>query len=739
MARAGQSRSGGQRGATLLACRSVWGLLWLGCASPGAVGTTEDPPPADDTRPTTGDDTPAPGVDPGPTPTGDTPQGPEQPDTPATDTPSNPPDPIDTATPPNPEGDDTPAPSDTPDADTPSSPPDPPSFGAGFSEIGLDLWANEGITVQLPDVAGGEMGELVTAHLADLDGDGVRELILSEVFRPTASPNWHAVLRRGATSADWTVDAALSDLLTSVRRGVVGAYDLDEDGAVDLLRAAYDAPIQLRRGAGWVQEDGGIPTAMQPRGGWLHVTVTDLDRDGWIDVVYAPNVCGRTTEVIVPFVRTAVDQWTWIDDLFDTSPRVGATALGTIPGHDGEPDRLVMSGAGCEAADHAPMILQPTGTLQGRPTWTYVDPFPMDAVFRYDPSAPFLPIGARRPMGSAVFDVEGDGIWEFGTTLADPLFHAFRILPGLWQDLTPGFAPPYPIGGNQTFQLPWAIGPIDLDRDGRIDLVVALGDDFGAFAAPVRNGPYLPIVMWNHGQGGFSDATAGLDLGLPGWLHTLAVDDLDDDGDPDLLVGGIGDLPRLLRNDVNTGGGSFGVKLQGTTSNHLGMGARLRVEVQGLPDQWQLLGATGTEGHAPPERLFFSTGTAGAATRLTIDWPSGLRQVVGPLPAGATHTIVEPPTVTLSEPDRHAPADGAAEITVTVTPRDAAGAARAAAVTIELDATLSGGSWTGPATTSGTTVTRTLRAPTTAAQDRIVVTLDGVPLGVAPRVWWDAP
>ena len=107
--------------------------------------------------------------------------------------------------------------------------------------------------------------------------------------------------------------------------------------------------------------------------------------------------------------------------------------------------------------------------------------------------------------------------------------------------------------------------------------------------------------------------------------------------------------------------------------------------------------------------------------------------------AGATHTIVEPPTVTLSEPDRHAPADGATEITVTVTPRDADGAPRTAIVTIELDPTLSAGAWTGPATATGSTVTRTLRAPATAAQDRIVVALDGVPIGVAPRVWWDAP
>jgi hypothetical protein len=723
----------------------LWSVALLSCAgcTRAAVDKgAEGPPPADDSLPGAVGDTPAPGTDPDAPPTGDTPDAPSgtdtpSPDTPSPDTPTADDGPSDTATPPLPAGEDTP-PADSP-MDPPAAPPDPPSFGAGFAEVGLANWTAQGITVQLPDVAGGEMGELVTAQLADLDADGVRELILSEVFRPTPSPNWHAVLRRGASSDAWTVDGPLSDLLTSVRRGVVGAYDLDEDGAVDLLRAAFDAPIQLRRGTGWLQRDGGIPTAQQPRGGWLHVTVTDLDRDGWIDVVFAPNVCGRTTEVIVPFLRTAVDEWTWIDDLFDTSPRVGATALGTIPGHDGAPDRLVMSGAGCEAADHAPMILEPTGLLQGRPTWTYVDPFPMDALFRYDPSAPFLPIGARRPMGSAVFDVEGDGIWEFGTTLADPLFHAFRILPGLWEDLTPGFATPYPIGGNQTFQLPWAIGPIDLDRDGRIDLMIALGDDFGAFAAPVRNGPYLPMVLWNHGQGGFSEGTDGLDLGPAGWLHTLAIDDLDDDGDPDVLVGGIGDLPRLLRNDVDTGGGSFGVALRGTTSNHLGMGARLHVEVPGLPDQWQLLGATGTEGHAPPERLFFSTGAEGFATRLTIDWPSGLRQVVGPLAAGATHTVVEPSTLTLSEPDRHAPADGAAEITVTVTPRDTAGAARAAAVTIELDATLSGGSWTGPATTSGTTVTRTLRAPTTAAQDRIVVTLDGVPLGVAPRVWWDAP
>ena len=57
------------------------------------------------------------------------------------------------------------------------------------------------------------------------------------------------------------------------------------------------------------------------------------------------------------------------------------------------------------------------------------------------------------------------------------------------------------------------------------------------------------------------------------------------------------------------------------------------------------------------------------AHTLHIEWPAGLTQVVHDLTPGTLHVIEEPPTVTLVDPHRHAPADGVTTQEVRVTPR----------------------------------------------------------------------
>ena len=429
------------------------------------------------------------------------------------------PTPIDTPTPDTPS--DTPAdtladtPTETPAGDTaPETPrPTPPSWGAGFSEVLLGTLLADGATAPPSSIANRELGELVTVLPADLDADGTRELIVSEVLMAGTAPNWHAVYRPDGAGG-WTYDATLSARLRPVRRGVVGALDLDDDGAVDLLRASFESPITLARGATFQGQLPSMPDGLRPLGGYQRVGVADLDRDGWIDVWFLPNSCSNTTaRGALAFFRTGLATWSWIDGVFPEDLRPNAYALGAFPGFDGAPDRLLWVASGCEAADHPSTVLEPAGTMAGRTVWGHVDPFPMNSVFRYDPTAPFMPLGARQPMGAALTDLHGDGVFEYLVSLSDPHLHGFSTGPSAWTDLTPTLADALPIGPNQVFQLPWAIGPIDLDRDGRPDAVVVLGDDMDAFTAPVRNGPYTPMALWNDGLGHLVDVSPALPLG----------------------------------------------------------------------------------------------------------------------------------------------------------------------------------------------------------------------------------
>ena len=132
------------------------------------------------------------------------------------------------------------------------------------------------------------------------------------------------------------------------------------------------------------------------------------------------------------------------------------------------------------------------------------------------------------------------------------------------------------------------------------------------------------------------------------------------------------------------------------------------------------------------------SGGAAMADEVRVTWPTGVEQTLRDLAVDVVHEVVEPPTVTLSDPDRHLPADGQAEVVVEVVPRDGEGAADAAAA-VSVDLFRGTGTWAGPATRDGATWRRVLIAPQAQGSAVIEVAVNGTPLAIRPRVWWDAP
>src|SRR5690606_4840415 len=185
------------------------------------------------------------------------------------------------------------------------------------------------------------------------------------------------------------------------------------------------------------------------------------------------------------------------------------------------------------------------------------------------------------------------------------------------------------------------------------------------------NGPYQPSVFYNRQGRGFVEArqVVGLDR-LEGETQILVAEDVDDDGDRDLVVAGTDLLPRVLRNDVVPPGVPLSLRLRGTTSNHLGVGAVVQVTSPGLPLQTRMVGGEARFQSAGDHLIVVAAGAGTSTVRVT--WPTGREQVVA-LPAGR-HEVVEPPLITLSEADRHLPADGASPLVVTVTPTTPDGA-----------------------------------------------------------------
>ncbi len=99
-------------------------------------------------------------------------------------------------------------------------------------------------------------------------------------------------------------------------------------------------------------------------------------------------------------------------------------------------------------------------------------------------------------------------------------------------------------------------GLVDLDGDGRLDLILLQGQplpghrDAGRRDAG-RPGPDWTDRVWkNSGGGVFADVTADAMAAEPGWSMGLCAGDVDEDGDPDVVITRLGP-DRLL---INHGG-----------------------------------------------------------------------------------------------------------------------------------------------------------------------------------------
>ncbi len=165
---------------------------------------------------------------------------------------------------------------------------------------------------------------------------------------------------------------------------------------------------------------------------------------------------------------------------------------------------------------------------------------------------------------------------------------------------------------------------VDYDNDGWLDLAVT--------AAGARGGVFL---FRNDGTGQLVDRSSLLpDAIRKGAGSALAVTDIDDDGDEDLLLIDGNGAPRLLRNELGNSNLAVNVELKGLgagsgKNNKFGIGARLELRAGEI---YQTRVATGRRTH-------FGLGPHLKADVLRIEWPNGLPQTVY-LP-GSDQDVVE--------------------------------------------------------------------------------------------------
>jgi len=437
-----------------------------------------------------------------------------------------------------------------------------------------DVTAGSGLEVvpALPESVASSLERAVALAVGDFDDDETQDLFVAgHLFRGNLGRFVEASAGAGLALPDRSVAAAFGDF--------------DNDGRLDLYVATTGRGVLLRNEGGGKFRDVAAPEGPADSGAVGRALFSDLDHDGDLDLflatprgnrAYRNNLDGTFREMAAPM------------GLAMESSR--DAAAGDFDG-DGRTDLVVI------AADGRARLFHNLG--QGR--------------FE-DVTAGSGLAAVRRAGAVAVGDYDNDGFLDlFLTSLdgTDPALYLNRG-DGTFERDGRSDVVRRKLAGVAGLDAAF----FDFDNDGRLDLVVV-----GKAATPHGRGVFL---FRNDAARGFEDYSSILPP--PDSLRAgraVAVADVDQDGDLDLIVIGWDGRPRVLRNDGGNVNQYVDVRLvalrQGSGKNNgFGLGAAVELRAR---DLYQLRLATDRVIH-------FGLGRRLKADVLRVRWTNGVSQTV---------------------------------------------------------------------------------------------------------------
>jgi len=190
----------------------------------------------------------------------------------------------------------------------------------------------------------------------------------------------------------------------------------------------------------------------------------------------------------------------------------------------------------------------------------------------------------------------------------------------------------------------WGTAFVDLDNDGWLDLIEVNGHVYPQVdTLPSGAGYREPkSLQLNQKDGTFCDASdeAGKALTERRVSRGLAIGDLFNDGNMDVVVGDIDGAPMLLRNAGIAGRHWVSFELNGTKSNRLALNARIRITAAGMT-QTDEVHSGGSYLSQSDLRIHFGLAGAAKIEKVEILWPSGQIETLANLAADQHYSVVE--------------------------------------------------------------------------------------------------
>ena len=247
---------------------------------------------------------------------------------------------------------------------------------------------------------------------------------------------------------------------------------------------------------------------------------------------------------------------------------------------------------------------------------------------------------AEASMGVDAGDVDGDGDVDLFMTHLREETNTLYINDGdgFFMDRTISAGLAAPSVGSTSFGTAF----VDFDNDGRLDLPVVNG---AVRAVQTETGdrdsfPYEQSNQLFRNSGSkFEDFSAAApDFTKAGVARGLAVGDIDNDGDIDLVIAHDHSEARLLINTGADGQHWLGLRLTGASGRDM-LGARAALIRPDGSRMWRRARSDASYLSANDPRVLFGLGTTASVSTVEIHWPDGSTETWSKLIPDRYHTL----------------------------------------------------------------------------------------------------